>query len=186
MSLQVASTWLARATTIVIIASVAAPIAGARAGSGAELPLGDTCEVVRQRDLEKRFGSPIGLVPNYDPLGVYGCLLRIAGGETVPGGGQFEFVQLFPGLPTGQESARAIFEDQRAIDALSEDEVVEREDVGRQAYVNYTDGSIVVLATKKYAFSLTWKDSDLIATLTKPDENKLVALARKVVKRARK
>ena len=183
MVLRFAGRSLVRAVTVVV--AFATPLGVAAAQRDPKLPLGEACDILTERDIEKAFGGPVTLVL-YDPLGLYDCIRKRGEGSTVPGGGQFQFIQLFPGLPVGPSNARDIVDDQRAFDALANAELVDLDGLGRQAYVNRTEGSLVVAATKKYAFKLTWTDDDPTAGLTRRDEKKLIKIARKLIKRAPK
>lgn len=177
---------LRRAVAVVVLALLAMPGASAFAGGAPRFPLGDTCTMVSTRAIEKVFGSPIVEYPWYDPLGDFGCILVVAGGNAVAGGGEFQMIQLFPDLPLGFATARETLEDQRAIDALSDAVIVDLEDLGRQAYLNYTDGALVVIVTKKFVFKFVYTDSVPGDLLTERDAEQLISLARKVVKRAKK
>jgi hypothetical protein len=174
-----------RIVVALVLAALALLSVPASAGDD-EFPLGDTCKLARQREIEKAFGSPVVEYPYYDPLGDFGCIRIVAGGKQTPGGGELQMNQLFPSLPTGFDTPKEVFEDQRAVDALGEAVLIDLENLGRMAYVNYTEGSVIVVATKKFAFEIGWSDGDELAPLTEPDARKLIALSRKVVKRARR
>lgn len=187
MVLRFAATLLVRTVAVTIVVALATPLVAASAGSDPKLPLGEACDIFSERALQKAFDAPVKLVL-FDPLGLYDCVFKIGDGTDVPGGGggQFHFIQVFPGLPLHLPTAREVLEDQRAVDVLANAEIVDVENLGRLAYVNYTDGSLVVVASKKYAFKLTYKDADPDAGLTKADEKVLKVLARKLIKRAPK
>jgi len=177
---------VARAVAIAIVAAVVwstVPASGARTD---RLTPGDACKMVPLADVRKAFGSPVVEYPWSDVLGEFDCHSIVAGGLAAPTGGEFMTVQLFPGLPLGFDKAREVFEDQRAIDVLSEAEVVDLDGVGSKAFVNHTGGSVLVMASRKYVFRLVWVDAAPDAGLTRQDEKKLISLARKVVARAPK
>ena len=65
---------------------------------------------------------------------------------------------------------------------MSDDILSDVEGVGKAAYVNRTKGTITVLATKKYAFTLQWARAGDVE-MTDADRTKLTSLAKNVVAR---
>ena len=98
-------------------------------------------------------------------------------------GGTLQVFQEYPTIISGNPNARAAVEDRRAGDALSDDVLTDVDTVGKSAYFNRTKGTITVLVTKKFAFTLQWARAGDVA-MTDADQAALVSLAKNVVARA--
>jgi hypothetical protein len=150
---------------------------------GPEIVLGTGCSIVATSQIEESFGEPVLFLPVHG-VGDFDCLYDVGVDATAPPGGRFMMIQEFPSyFEEGQPTARLAVEDRRAIDTLSEQETVDVDKLGITAYLNRTTGTIVVAATKKYAFSLQWDPAGRDG-ITKAERKKLIALAKDVVKRA--
>jgi hypothetical protein len=170
------------AATAVIVASLA--VSAAASTPAAKLKIDDACTFVTEQQIADAFGEPVEFLPVHF-VGSFDCVWEVKGG-TSAGGGRFQTYQLYPNFAVGLESARSAYVDERAIDTLSESNLKEIEGVGQAAFINYTENHITVLANKKLAFTLIWEDADAASELAKSDAKKLIALAKKVVRRASK
>ena len=180
------SSRLAIVAGAVVIATLTTALTGGTAlakKGGPKLKLGDACSFVTTKDITT-FGKPVKLLPIHF-VGTFDCVWDVAGGPD-KGGGRFQTFQLFPNYVVDFNSAHAAFVDERSIDSLANARLVDRYDVGKAAFVNYTSGQITVEVSPKFAFTLLWVDADPKADLRERDVKKLVSVAKKVVQRGPK
>jgi hypothetical protein len=180
-SLRIATVWMI-AVTVVVATSGSALALGLGRSSGQKFKVGDACTMLKDSELVKAFKEPVTKKDYY--LKTFACSYTLGADAAVAPGGQFTAYQLFP---TDFEAASALFvvEDNHATESLSDEELVDVNRVGNEAYLNVTRNKIVVLATKKFAFELTWKPAPAGTPLSKAEIKQLKALAQKVVARVK-
>ena len=168
--------------------ALAAGILSATAGSAAAKTkkgvLDDPCTLLDASKVEKVFGGPVA-EPVLDTIFV-SCAYAVGEDPTQEPGGVVNVVQLFPRFGHALPNATDAFQDQHAIDVLSEFELADVEGLGRDAYMNLTTGTLVVLATKKVQISVSWQPGSVKTEVTKSVQKKLVKLAKQAVARAPK
>jgi len=181
-----------RRTAAVVALAVIASLGSSGAGSavvpdakkkpkGPKVRVEDACTILWPQRIEKALGAPVVLLPDATIAGAAGCAAAI-GDPGAPPGGTLQAFTEYPTIISGNPNARAAVEDRRAGDALSDDILTDVEGVGRSAYFNRTKGTITVLATKKYAFTLQWARAGDVE-MTDADRTKLTSLAKNVVAR---
>jgi hypothetical protein len=169
--------------------ALATGIAGATAGpaSAKSTPKGtidDPCTLLDASKVGKVFGGPVA-EPVLDSVFV-SCTFAVGEDPTQTPGGLVAVAQLFPHFGQALPTAPSAFQDQHAIDVLSNFELIDVENLGRGAYMNLTNGTLVVLANKKFEFSVAWQPGSATTHVTKKDQKKLVKLAKQAVARAPK
>ncbi len=171
---------------VVSLASSTVALAGApdakKKPKGPKVVANDACTMLWDTRVEAAFGGPVTIVPGATLVGSDGCVASVGVDNATPPGGILQAFQEFPTLLSGNRSARAAVEDRRAGDVLSDDVVTDLEKVGKGGYVNRTKGTITVVATKKFAFTLQWARAGDEA-ITDADRTALTALAKNVVAR---
>jgi hypothetical protein len=178
-------TSLRGAALLTIALAIAAAGAPGAAAKITRIEPGDACTILSVKQLGKTFGKPVVIDASASSVGNISCSAKIGADPTVTPGGTVVSFQDYPNLLAPQPGARAAVEDRRAIEVLSHNQVEDVNGVGLSAYLNRTTRAITVVATKKYAFSLTWNAAGATA-LTKADIKKLETAAKEVVTRAPK
>jgi hypothetical protein len=145
----------AASLTIVLVLAAYAGAPGA-AAKAARIDPGDACTILSIKQIGKTFGKPVVIDASASTLGNIGCSAKVGVDPAQKPGGTMVSFQDFPNLLAPQPSARAAVEDRRAIEVLSDNQIEDVNGVGLSAYLNRTTRAITVVATKKYAFSLTW------------------------------
>jgi hypothetical protein len=170
---------------ITAFALIAAPAsAGVNTGSqGTRIKSAHACTMLRTPEV-KVFGTPVKTAIN-PYLKNAQCDGVVGADPKQPPGGSLWAFQNFPSFVDAFDSSRAALEDQHAEDQLSNDLLEDVSGVGRQAYLNRTKRTVVVAASKKFAFTLGWVRAGE-ASLSKADEKKLLTLAKDVVSRSPK
>jgi hypothetical protein len=143
----------------------------------------DPCTLVSVKKVRKAFGKPVEAALLSSLGGATICEAKVGADPAQPPGGIYHAEQYFPNFLVDFPTATAAVEDRRAFDTLSDNDTVDVNRVGRKAYLNRTTRTLVVAATKKFGFSLTWLAAGETA-LSRSDEKKLIALAKDVVNRA--
>ena len=90
--------------------------------------------------------------------------------------------QVYPFI-TGRSSAQAAIEDERAYADLADDSIKDIDNLGQAAYFNSTVGQLVVQATKKLVFYLSWVGAGTAKT-SAGDLKRLIKVAQGVVARS--
>lgn len=142
--------------------------------------LNQPCTFLSRKEAAKQFGSPVA-DPAFDEA--YLSCKYVVGADAQPPVGTLSAVQLWPNYLQHTNNAKAAFEDEHAIDALAQNVLSDVDGLGRGAYMNLTKGTLVVLATKKFMFTLTWTPGSA-APLTAREIKKLTTLAKLVVPRS--
>lgn len=150
---------------------------------GPKVVVNEACTMLWDARIEKAFGGPVTILPDATLAGPAGCAASTGIDPTAPPGGTLQVFQEYPTIISGNPNARAAVEDRRAGDALSDDVLTDVDTVGKSAYFNRTKGTITVLVTKKFAFTLQWARAGDVA-MTDADQAALVSLAKNVVARA--
>jgi hypothetical protein len=168
---------------ITAVALIAAP-AGANVGTKTtRVKLGHACTML-QTPKVKAFGSPVAIAVS-PFLHDVGCEGSIGADPAQPPGGRMTAYQNYPSLDRSFDNARAAIEDQHAVDLLSKNVLEDVPNLGTSAYLNRTNGTLVVAATKKLAFTVGWNRAGT-TSLSPADQKKLLALAKDIVKRSPK
>lgn len=178
-----------RIISLILGFALAAAVVGTSAGSALAKakPKGvidDPCTLLDASKVEKVFGGPVA-DPVLDTTFI-SCAYAVGDDPTQEPGGTVNVVQLFPHFGQALPNATDAFQDQHAIDVLSEYELADINGLGRDAYMNLTNGTLVVLATKKVEISVSWQPGSVTTPVTKSDQKKLVKLAKQAVARAPK
>jgi hypothetical protein len=181
-SVGIATIWIAAVTAVVAMSGSTLALDLERS-TGQKFKVNDACTMLKDHELVKAFGQPVTKKDYY--LKTFACSYILGTDATVPPGGQFTAYQLFP-TDFEAASARFVVEDNHATESLSEEELVDVNNVGIDAYLNVTRNKIVVLATKKFAFELTWKPAPAGTQLSNDAIKQLKSLARKVVARVKR
>ncbi len=176
-----------RIMSVILGLALASGVVSATAGSAAAKSkpkgvLDDPCTLLDASKVAKVFGGPVA-EPDLDTVFV-SCAYAVGDDPTQEPGGTVNVVQLFPRFGQALSNATDAFQDQHAIDVLSEFELADVEGLGRDAYMNLTSGTLVVLATKKVEISVSWQPGSVTTEVTKADQRKLVKLAKQAVARA--
>lgn len=167
---------------VVALAGLLVGTGPAAAAKAPPLKVGDAGTMLTDAQIEKGLKQPVASKGYF--YGKLTCDYTLGADAAAPTG-TFSAYQAFPSLyPTG--GAANVFEDERAIDSLSGDTIDEITGIGKAAYFNATKQKIVVLATGKYTFELTWKPAPAGTTLTPRDEARLKSLAKTVVSRVKR
>src|SRR6185436_3105397 len=144
--------------------ALATGIAGVTAGSALAKAkpkgkLDDPCTLLDQSKVAKVFGGPVA-EPALDATFI-SCTFSVGDDPSQSPGGLVAVAQLFPHFGQALPTATSAFQDQHAIDTLSNFELADVEGLGRDAYMNLTNGTLIVLATKKFEFSVSWQPSSV-------------------------
>lgn len=166
----------------VLVASSALAAAGGAATVAKRVSPNKACTMVTVRQVEKAFGGPVA--PGVEAPAVLSCTYLVGADPAQAPGGSFATQQLFPSFVNTTDTAKAAIEDAHAIDSLANDDLRDVDGVGKYAYFNATKGFVVVQASKKFAFVLTWNPGSVPGPISKREQKKLVALAKDVTKRA--
>jgi len=144
----------------------------------------DACTIVTKKQLA-RFGKPVGTpIPGATKLD---CKFPVGPNPAVAPGGTFTAIVLYPNpFAARVDSARAGVEDQFAINKLSNEDLEDVGGLGPSAFFNRTESYVVFAPNKKLGVILRWEPAPPGTTMTKRDQNKLIALAKDVTKRANK
>jgi len=162
-------------------AGLGAPAAAsARTAPGPKFALDDPCTYASRSLVARALGRPVTAAV---PSGTILCYLTLGPDADVPPNGRLAMVQDFPGNGAFK-TARAQFEDRRAIEELSGFKLSDIYNLGRAAYANSSQGAITVLENKKFGFTLRWIPAGR-ATITRGEAKSLERIARDVVARAR-
>ncbi len=140
------------------------------------------CTLLDAATVKKAFGGPVADPVEDDVFA--SCTFAVGDDPTQAPGGLVSVVQLFPSFSQALPTAKTAFQDQHAIDVLSNFELSDVNGLGLGAYMNLTTGTLVVLASKKFELSVSWQPGSITTTVTKQDQQKLVQLAKQAVKRA--
>jgi hypothetical protein len=167
---------------LALAAGVVSATAGAAAAKTKKGVLDDPCTLLDAAKVEKVFGGPVA-EPVLDTTFI-SCAYAVGEDPTQEPGGTVNVVQLFPHFGQALPNATDAFQDQHAIDVLSEYELADINGLGRDAYMNLTTGTLVVLANKKVEISVSWEPGSVKTSVTKADQKKLVKLAKQAVARA--
>lgn len=171
---------------IIVSAAIAVPAfaatTDAKKPKGPKVVIDDACSMIWPKRVEKALGGPVAILPESPVAGPAACIATIGADPTVAPGGTLhaftEFPTIFNSLPT----ARAVVEDRRAGDALSDDGLTDVDDVGLTGYFNRTKGTITVVVTKRFAFTLQWQRANAVV-ISDADRKQLTSLAKDVVAR---
>ena len=137
------------------------------------------CTLLAVKQVKKEFGGPVA-TPLLNKLFLT-CKYAV-GTDPTQAGGTLGAVLLFPSFLSHTGTAKAAYEDQHAFDMLSNHVITDVNGVGRSAYMNLTNGELVVLATKRFVFTLRWQPAPA-RPVNARDIKKLTALAKLVVPR---
>jgi hypothetical protein len=169
---------------VIVLAMCGLPIlAGAdvAAKKSPRATINNPCTLLTIKQVQKQFGGPIA-PPTLDQ--VYLSCHYLVGTNPAVAGGTLSVVQLFPNyLQKSSSTAKSAFEDEHAIDMLSNNILADVNGVGRDAYMNLTKGTLVVLATKNFLITLSWAPTPA-RKLNARDIRKLKALAKIAVPRS--
>jgi hypothetical protein len=162
------------ASMLAVLMAAALVAAAAPAGSqkAPKFKKNDACTLLADAQVEKAMGPIAGRSYFF---GTLTCDYTL--GDAAAPTGVFSAVQLYPSL-FDTPGARHDFEDQLAVERLSDDQISEVYKLGEQAYVNRTKGKVSVLANKKYAFELAWKPNPAGTAITSADVKALKKLAK--------
>lgn len=175
---------------------VAAPLAVALTGTAlaygaiegkhpAPIKLNHGCSITSPQKIGQRFGKPVKTVV-FHTIGTYDCLYNVGVDPAQAPGGTFQTLQLYPSIVNPWPRASAAYEDEHAVDTESTDQLQDVNKLGVQAYIDNTTGKLVVQASKKYVFYLAWHPAPGGTPITNVDAQRLIALAKDVIKRAPK
>jgi hypothetical protein len=172
-------------TVVLLAAASGVGAAGAAVDAkGSKIKLHQACGILSSRQVAKAFGGPahpkepVALSSGND------CNYPVGADPKQLPGGTLSTEQLFPNLFVAVSNAPGAVEDTHAIDTLSGDDLADVNHLGLEAYINYTKGVLLVAATKKFGFSLTWHPASVThGTITHPEGRKLITLAQDVMKR---
>ena len=161
--------------------ALAAPGGAVRPTGGSKSTLDDPCTYITTAKIAKVYGADVG-----EPTLNLPYLLCdfVIGDDPAAPVGTVRVVQLFPHFAQTTSKAKEAFQDQHAFDTVSEFELADVFDVGKQAYLNLDRASLVVQATKKFMFSVEWRPTTPETPLPKAEQKKLKKLAKQIVKRA--
>jgi hypothetical protein len=165
---------------LMALPALAPPVGAAGSAGKAKGTLDEPCTYVTTAKIAKVYGADVG-----EPVpSVYLLCDFVVGDDPAAPLGTLRVVQLFPHFAQTTPSAKVAFQDQHAFDTVSEFELADVFDVGKQAYLNLDRASLVVQATKKFMFSIEWRATTPETPLPKADQKKLKKLAKQIVKRA--
>ena len=170
-------------TALAVIGLVAAAStpAFAKPASG-KISTTDACTIVTKR-LLSRFGRPVG-APTPGPTKL-DCTFPVGQDPAVAPGGTFTAYVLYPNpFAARVDSSQAGVEDQFAINKLSNEDIEDVSGLGPSAFFNRTESYVVFAPNKKLGVILRWLPAPAGTTMTKRDQNRLIALAKDVTKRA--
>ena len=168
--------------TLLVALSILAPPGGATRATGkAKGTLDEPCTYVTTSKIAKVYGADVG-----EPVPSIPYLLCdfVVGDDPAAPLGTLRVVQLYPHFAQTTRNAKVAFQDQHAFDTVSEFELADVFNVGKQAYQNLDRASLVVQATKKFMFSVEWRATTPETPLPEPEQKKLKKLAKQIVKRA--
>jgi hypothetical protein len=158
---------------VLVAAALIAAAAPAAAQKAPKFKKNDACTLLTDRKVEKALDQPIAGRSYF--FGKLTCDYTL--GDAAAPAAVFSAAQLYPSL-FDTPGARHDFEDQLAVERLSDDQISEVYKLGEQAYVNRTKGKVSVLANKKYAFELAWKPNPAGTAITSADVKALKKLAK--------
>jgi len=177
---------MSRASARVIAAAVVLVLAMgsglAAAAPAARVTRDSACTMVTAKQVEKAFGGPVA--EGVEQSVVLSCTYLVGTDPNTAPGGSFATQQLFPSILNTTKTAKAAIEDAHAIDLIAEDDLRDVDGVGKSAYIDQTQGRIVVQANKKFTFILIWSPASKITRIGKKAEKQLIKLAKNIVKRA--
>jgi len=167
-------------TAVGLFASMSAP-AFAQTKPGKISPA-DACTIVTAKQVA-RFGRTVGTpTPTATKLD---CKYPVGANPAAAPGGTLTAIVLYPNVFAAQvDNAQLGLEDQFAIDKLSGQDVEDVGGLGTSAFFNRTNGYVAFAPNKKLGVILRWTPSPVGKALTKRDQNKLIALAKAVTRRA--
>ena len=158
---------------VLLAATLVAAAAPAWAQKAPKFKKNDACTLLTDPSVTKALGQPIAARGYF--FGTLTCDYTL--GDAAAPTAVFSAAQLYPSL-FDTPGARHDFEDQLAVERLSDDDISEVYKLGDQAYVNRTKGKISVLANKKYAFELILKPNPAGTAITSADVKALKKLAK--------
>ena len=166
---------------VVALPTHATPGGAALATGKAKGTLDEPCTYVTTAKIAKVYGANVG-----DPVPSIPYLLCdfVVGDDPTAPLGTLRVVQLFPHFAQTTPNAKVAFQDQHAFDTVSEFELADVFDVGKQAYLNLDRASVVVQATKKFMFSVEWRATTPETPLPSAEQKRLKQLAKQIVARA--
>ena len=158
------------------------PAVAAKAAKGPRVKLGNACTLLSASEIGRQFGKPVVVLPDTGLVGKFGCTAEVGVDHTQPPGGIVAANQVYPFI-TGRSSAQAAIEDERAYSDLAGDAIKDVDNLGQAAYFNSTVGQLVVQATKKLVFYLSWVGAGATKT-SAGDLKRLIKVAQGVVARS--
>ena len=158
------------------------PAVAAKAAKGPRVKLGNACTLLSASEIGRQFGKPVVVLPDTGLVGKFGCTAEVGVDHTQPPGGIVAANQVYPFI-TGRSSAQAAIEDERAYADLADDSIKDIDNLGQAAYFNSTVGQLVVQATKKLVFYLSWVGAGTAKT-SAGDLKRLIKVAQGVVARS--
>ncbi len=158
------------------------PAVAAKTAKGPRVKLGDACTLLSASEIGRQFGKPVVVLPDTGLVGKFGCTAEVGVDHTQPPGGIVAANQVYPFI-TGRSSAQAAIEDERAYADLADDSIKDIDNLGQAAYFNSTVGQLVVQATKKLVFYLSWVGAGTAKT-SAGDLKRLIKVAQGVVARS--
>lgn len=179
-----------RITAMVVVAafataSGASAAVDAKSVKGPRIKINHACTILSVKQVVKVFGGPAQ--PKLSLLSGQDCNYPVGVDPNTLPGGTLTTEELFPSLLAPVSDGPAAVEDRHAIDTLSKDDLADVSHLGIEAYINYTQGVLLVAARKKYAFSLAWHPASTThGKITVADGKKLITLAKDIVKRSPK
>ena len=167
---------------LVALAFSLSPAVAAKTAKGPRVKLGDACTLLSASEIGRQFGKPVVVLPDTGLVGKFGCTAEVGVDHTQPPGGIVAANQVYPFI-TGRSSAQAAIEDERAYADLADDSIKDIDNLGQAAYFNSTVGQLVVQATKKLVFYLSWVGAGTAKT-SAGDLKRLIKVAQGVVARS--
>ena len=167
---------------LVALAFSLSPAVAAKTSKGPRVKLGDACTLLSASEIGRQFGKPVVVLPDTGLVGKFGCTAEVGVDHTQPPGGIVAANQVYPFI-TGRSSAQAAIEDERAYADLADDSIKDIDNLGQAAYFNSTVGQLVVQATKKLVFYLSWVGAGATKT-SAGDLKRLIKVAQGVVARS--
>jgi hypothetical protein len=166
---------------LMALPALAPPAGAARDAGKAKGTLDEPCTYATTAKIAKIYGADVG-----EPVPSIPYLLCdwVVGDDPAAPLGTLRVVQLFPHFAQTTPNAKIAFQDQHAFDTVSEFELADVFDVGKQAYLNLDRASLVVQVTKKFMFSVEWRATTPETPLPKADQKRLKQLAKQIVARS--
>jgi len=165
---------------VTVVLAVTTSASAISAAAAAKREIDQPCTLVSVAQVEKAFGGPVA-EPVFDETFSL-CDFHV-GNVLEPPGGIVTVAQLFPLFSQTQDTPKGAFSDQRAVDQLSEYELVDVNGVGKDAYLNLTTGTIVI-QTKKMLIAIQWQPGSTPTEPPKADQKALTKLAKQAAKNA--